>query len=60
MELSKKNKNLSITREKIIDIEKTFVTTPEIFFNMLDKKLLDLKQELNAKKYLNSMWYSHD
>jgi hypothetical protein len=49
-----------ILKEIKIDIEKTFITTPEIFFNMLDKKLLDLKQELNAKKYLNSMWYCHD
>ena len=36
------------------------VKDSNIFYSTLNVSLKDLQKELNAKKYLNSMWYCHD
>ena len=48
--------------ERVNDILKELnqVQDVDYFFNTFDMFISNLKKELNAKKYLNSMWYCHD
>ena len=48
--------------ERIKDVldELKSIKDVDVFFNSLGMHIGNLKKELNAKKYLNSMWYCHD